>query len=200
MAVLATASITANAQNGFDFYEAPRTVVLATPQTILAGSALVTNGPVDTHGFVGTAAVNIFSLTNVAGAAITAQIYSSPDQTNLTALSGYALSTSTSISVTNRTYGGGTNLYATSTYLLPGVLTTPDAPTAGWATPYIAPAKYTNSGAVTITSKGVYQIGFNAADVAGRYLYVVFNSTGTATNNTVSAILTGRRGAEVGTR
>jgi len=197
-AMLALGAIAASAQSGFDMFGVPRTAVLSTPQVITVSSAAyVTNGPIDTHGFLGTAKVDIFSVTNGSGAGtMTAQLYTSSDTTNLTALSTYALATSTTVTYTNAGLGAGTNISASTTYLLPGVLTTPTAATAGWATPYLATPQFTNAGAITITGKGIYSIGYNIAD-ANRYLYIVYAPGGTVTNCAVGAVLTGRRGSEV---
>lgn len=193
---LALVTFTASAQRGFDTFAAPRTVVLATPQKITETAPVVTNGPVDIRVFDGTAMVLIQSLTNTVGT-VTAQLYTSPDQTNLTALANYALATSTSITYTNYRYGTNGVLTAANTYLLPGVWTTPTLP-AGFVSGYLSPAQFTNSGAVTITQKGAYMVGFNANDAPDRYLYIVWSGlTGTTTNFTVGATLTGHISTEV---
>lgn len=191
---LVAACVTSHAQGSFDLFGSTRTLVLATPQTIRETASVVTNGPIDTHGYVGIGEVTISSLTNALGT-VTAQLYTSSDTTNLTALSNFATSTSTTVNVTNLMYGG-TALYAANQYLLPGTLTTPTASSAGWATTYLNPAPFTNSAAITITAKGLYKIGYNVAD-AGRYLYVVYTVTGANTNFTTSAEFTGRRATEV---
>ena len=178
---------------GVDTFGVTRSIVLAMPTNITSSIPLLTNGPIDTHGFYGVACVDFMTWTNGTGAnALTAQLYTSPDGTNLTALANYALATSSTVTVTNLMYGN-TNLIATNNMIAPGVYTTPAAASVGWATPYLAPAQFTNTGAVTVASKGYTRIGYNVADAA-RYLYVVWNDGGGAiTNATASALFTGYR-------
>ena len=187
--ILAVASFTciANAQRGVDMFGVPRSLVLAAPQALAVPTLLVTNGPIDTHGYEGIGVVDMFSLTNAAAMTITASFFTSPDQTNLTALANYALAVSASESITNYMYGG-TSLICTQTKLAPGTVTAPTASSAGWATPYLLPAAFTNNGAVTLTAKGNYEIGYNVSDAA-RYLYVVTSGT----NATWGALFKGYR-------
>jgi len=179
------------AQRGEDLFGPVRTIVLSGP-TIIAASAtpMQTNGPIDTHGFVGVATLDIATCTN-AGGAMTLQFYTSPDQTNMTTLANYALGVSSSLSYTNLMYGSNT-LIATQTTIAPGTITTPTSATAGWATTYIVPALFTNTGAITVTAKADYQVAYNVADAA-RYLYAVWTPTGSLTNNYVSVIFKGYR-------
>ena len=166
-----------------------RTIVLAAPQTLVTANA--TNGPIDKIGGIGQGYIDIFSLTNASGNIETAQIYTSPDQTNLTALANYALiSSATTITVTNFLYGGTNGLTASNPVLLPGTITTPTAATAGSATPYLAPLAYTNTGAITISAKGTYRVLMNNLQDANRYFYIVYVGSGTSTNITVGANLT----------
>ena len=184
--ILAVASLCCTvARAQFDLFGAPRSLVLAAPGTSVA--ALATNGPIDIHGYVGIAVVDITSSTNPPGGSCTAQLFTSNDQTNYTAVT-YASAVSSSVIVTNLMYGS-TNMLATNTMFAPGTVTTPTAGTAGWATTYLAPAAMTNTAAVTITSKAYYELGFNADD-AGRYLYIVW--TPTTSTNAVSAMFKGR--------
>jgi hypothetical protein len=186
-------AVPAMAQN-FDAFGATRQIVLATP-TILGGSAAtVTNGPIDIHGFQGIAEVTISSCTN-AGGALTATLVTSADSTNWTALANFATAVSTSVTVTNGTYGN-TNLQFAQTYLLPGTLTVPTTATAGYAQPYLLASAFTNSGAVTITAKGLYRLGFKPSD-ANRYIEIVWTPTGTSSNDIVSAEFTGFKATEV---
>jgi hypothetical protein len=189
---VASLSLTAFAQRGIDMFGAPRSIVLASPALLSNATPIATNGPIDTHGFDGIAVVDIQTLTNGTGAnTLTAQLFTSPDQTNLTALANYANAVSASKSITNSMYGGTTNLIATQTELSPGTVTTPTAATAGWATPYLVPAQFTNTGAITVTTKGYYRVAYNVADAA-RYLYIVWTDAGgTVTNATYSALFTG---------
>ncbi len=174
---------------GDDLFGVPRSIILSNPQLLPTTLANVTNGPIDTHGFSGIGIVELNGLTNTSATAITAQLFTSVDQTNLVALSNYAYTTNISFIYTNLMYGG-TNLVATNPTLLPGVPTTPVAGTAGWATPYLAQFPYTNTGAVDITKKGYTVVGYNVADAA-RYLYVIYTETGS--NAVVGAVFKGYR-------
>lgn len=179
------------AQRTIDTFGAVRTVVLSPAQNLVVGVAAVTNGPIDMKLFEGVAKVDIFSMTNTGntGGTLTCTLYTSPDQTNLTALSNFALiSGTTAVNYTNLYYGG-TSLWTTNNYLLPGTITTPTASSAGFATKYLASLPYTNSGAITVTSKGYVEVGYNVAD-ANRYLYAVWTPGGTFTNFTTGAVLT----------
>jgi hypothetical protein len=169
-------------------------MVLATPAVLPVNVAgLYTNNPVDIVGFCGVGTITLLSSTN-AGGTLTATIQTSPDTTNWTDLANFALVNSqTSFSITNGYYGG-TNLYVTDAFLLPYTSTTPVAATAGFATPYSAYLPFTNSGAVTITTAGAYQIGVNLSD-SPRYLHLKWTATAAATNGTtvVGALLNGVR-------
>lgn len=179
-----------------DLFGGPRQIVLAPPTILINGGAAAstTNGPIDIHGFEGIAEVTISSCTN-AGGSLTAQLFTSADNTNMTALANYANSVSTSVLTTNLTYGS-TNLQFSQTYLLPGTLTVPTAGTAGYAQPNLVPSAFTNSGALTVTAKALYHVGFKPAD-ANRYLYIVWTPTGASSNDIVSAEFTGFRASEV---
>ncbi len=168
-----------------------RTLVLSPMQTMSGSTfASVTNGPQDKLGAVGQGFIDICASTNASGNTETAQIYTSPDQTNLTALANYGLiNSTTSLTVTNFLYGGTNGLTAANLYLLPGTITTPTASTSGWATPYVAEIPFTNSGAITI-SKGTYRVIINNMQDANRYFYIVYSASGTATNLAVGANLT----------
>lgn len=188
---VASLSLSALAQGAFDLYGVPRTIVLATPTLLTAAAASVTNASIDTHGFEGIAKVDIMSFTN-SGGALTATLETSTDNTNFSALANYSLAISTAIIYTNN--GLATVTKATNTYLLPGSITTPTAATAGFATPYLdnTTAPFTNSGAITVTAKGIYSIGYNVSD-ASRYLHIVWTPTGSSSNDVVAAVFTGRK-------
>lgn len=181
-------AISAQAQLGQDLFGAPRVAVVGV-QNLVPGASFVTN-TVDLINYDGTAALLLTTVTNtgVATGVLTASLYGSNDKTNFTALS-YALATSQSITITNRYYGG-TNLTATTTYLVPGVWTYPSVASAGWATPYLASAQFTNTAALTVTTSGAYNIGLSVSDLP-RYLHIVWTPT-VATNFTVSALLIGQ--------
>lgn len=192
VAIMASFVFPASAQVGFDAYAQTRTIVLESPRILTASGPAFTNAnPVDLVGFEGIAKVDISSCTN-AGGALTAQLFTSPDKTNLTALANYSLAQQANVLYTNRAYS--TTIIGTNTYNQAGVATQPTAATAGFATPYLDNSSpFTNSGAITITTKNVYTVGFNAQDVAGRYLYIVWTPTGSSSNDIVSATITARR-------
>lgn len=181
-----------NAQGfGADVFGAYRTVVLANTG-VKSGAAIgiVTNNPIDIRDFCGIGKVDILVTTNAGGGTLTATIETSPDLTNWTAIANYANATSATQISTNTYYGS--SLLATNTLLLPGTITTPTSATAGFATPYLAPAAFSSSGAVTVTAGGTFSIGFNIADQP-RYMHIVWTPGGTVTNYGAFAILTAKR-------
>jgi hypothetical protein len=169
-----------------------RTLVLSTMQTLSGGAVgVVTNGPQDKIGAIGQGYIDIFSSTNAGGNVETAQIYTSPDQTNLTALSNFALITApTTISVTNSLLANATNVAVSNLILLPGTITTPAAAVSGYAVPYLAELPFTNTGAITISSKGTYRVIINNMQDLNRYVYIVYTASGSGTNIAVGANLT----------
>jgi hypothetical protein len=184
-----------------DLWGSTRNIVIS-PSTELTGSTgILTNGPVDLHGYIGRALLDIYSCTN-AGGALTATVQSSPDTTNWTTLTNYALISSTTQILYTNGYYAGTNLIGTNNYLLPGTITTATAGNssnsfAGQTWLNYSTVPFTNSGSVTVTAKGVYQVGFNVAGLTGRYLQIYWTPTGTSSNDAVAAKLTGVRGTEV---
>lgn len=195
VAVGALVATTASAQIGFDTFSATRTYVLAVPQNIGAASGLVTNAALDHIKFTGTVKIDFLTVTNTSttGGTLTAQVYTSPDQTNLTALANYALISSPTSEIITNLYYGSTNLTATNSILLPATATSPTAWSAGYATPYPAPNPFTNTAAITLNGNKTVQIGVRILDQP-RYIYVVFTPGGTVTNFTASALLTGQTG------
>lgn len=184
---------TVRAQSGFNVYEGFRTTVVA-PQTLSSGSGagIVTNWPVDLHGFEGVASLILTVGTNVGGGTLTCSVETSPDLTNWTALGSYSLASPTVVKYTN-TFYGGTSLIATNVYLLPGTITTPTASSAGFATQYLNPAPYTNSGSINvINTNGVTVVGFNIQDTQ-RFMHVYWTPGGTVTNYISSAVLVARK-------
>ena len=175
----------------FDTFAATRTIVLDSPHVItVTAVALVTNTIADTHSMSGIAKIDFTCITNTVGGTLTVNVQGSQDQTNWTTLANVAYATATSITYTNTSYGNGSNLNATTVFNLPGVTVNPNAQTAGWATPWLNPALLTNTpSAFALTPNGVYTIGYNIDDAA-RYLRLVYTPGGTATNITVSAVLT----------
>lgn len=173
---------------GFDFFGDSKvnTIAMVPPQGVNAGSS--SNFCVDVRGLTGTAKIDLVTLTNGACSAATLQIYTSPDRTNWTALANWANATSNSIILTNNNYAGAQ--LATNIFMIPGTITTPTASTAGYATPYVLPAPFTNTGAITLTT-GLQTIGIQIADQT-RYIQLFYLFTGASTN-TIAATLTARR-------
>lgn len=192
LVVLAVASLSlvSSALAAADTFAGLRTVVVDAPRLISGGgNNTVTNSWTDIRGFEGIAKIDFTSKTNAAGGTLTVAIQTSADQTNITTLANVAYATPANITYTNAMLG--TNITATDTINFPGVITTPTAATAGWATPYIVPNPFTNTvSALSLTADGVTTIGFNIADTS-RYIRLVYTTGGTATNSTVSATLTG---------
>jgi len=187
LAMIFSLVFSAEAQLGYDIFGGARVANVIPPQNLLAGASLVTN-TVDLVNFDGNASLLLYANTNGAtGGTLTATLYSSFDKTNFTAVNTYALATASTIVSTNRYYGG-TNLTSSTSYLLPGVWTTPTASSAGWATPYFAPALYTNSAAITLSNPTVVNVGLPVNDL-GRYLHIVYTVGGSVTNYTVGALL-----------
>lgn len=184
-----------SAQAQFDYFAAPRTIVLAPPRILDASAAVFTNGPIDVGGMAGTAAIDITTVTN-SGGALTATLYMSMDQTNIVAVTNFALiKAATSYTYTNLYYGG-TNVFATNQWLLPGTITAANA-SSGFVGNYLTNSTpFTNAAAITVTAKGVYRVGVRAPDLL-RYLYIVWTPTGSSSNDIVAATFTGTLNDEV---
>ena len=189
------------AQGDFDLYALNKDIQLYAVTTLTAGS---NNGaPVDLSGkFVGSAYVDFVCQTNYGNCTIAVQPQTSPDLTNWTALSSYAISTSTSTIYSNTLYSaaasvGTTNLaltgalVATNVDLFPFTVTTPTAVTAGFATQYPLPSPYTNSGTFTPTYGSKTRIGIQNVSDLPRYFRLAITTVST---NVVAASFDGRRG------
>ena len=177
------------AQSGFDYFQAPRTIVI-TPPKLFTGSTIWSNVPVDLHGSVGVAKVDIGILTNGAAGALDIKAYSSPDLTNWTIIGSCSVvSNTTAFAITNNTYAS--TLQTTNTYEYPFLAITPTASSAGFATPYTFPYPFTNSFTIDAKAGGSFEVGFQAADV-NRYFSLQYAGASTGTNF-VSAFLTIRR-------
>lgn len=178
------------AQGNFDYFAAPRTIILS---PMAKHAANTTNNPIDIHGSQGIGLIVLNIATNdAAGAAIsiiTNILESSPDQTNWTALS-YGQATQNALLYTNNTYSSG-GILATNPTFTAGTITTPTASTSGFANPYIAPISYTNTNPI-VTPGGTYVVGFNTAD-CGRYLRCSWSQASTGSNFVSSATVTLRR-------
>lgn len=190
VAAVGLVATVADAQT-YDLFNGTRVLVMTSPQNIGVGQSTVTNGPVDHVRLTGRVLVSLNTITNTGttGGTLTATLYSSPDQTNLTAITGIALATSTTLSYTNGLYGG-TNLVANNTVMEPGVATSPTVYSSGFAAPYLAPAAFTNTGAITLNGKPNVLASFNIDDQY-RYIYVIYTSGGSATNFTTSGLIIG---------
>ena len=179
-----------------DLYRVPRTLVVTAP-TQLTG-ALTTN-MVDLVGFTGIGKIDFCVTTNTGYTAVSGSLtitLEGSNDTNTWTTLAYGKMTSTSVSFTNLSIA--TNAVVTDTFMLPGVITTPTAYSAGFATPYLADnaaSRMTNTAAITATSGTPVTVGVNLTD-ASRYLHVIYTATGGFTTNAnVSAILTGFRAA-----
>jgi hypothetical protein len=197
-AVLAATVCVQSAYAQIDYWGQTRSLVLAPPTLIASTSILVTNSPVDVKDLGGVARVD-FSLYTNSACAVKALLYHSANPTNgWVALTNYASATSLAETITNYYLFAlaGTNNsvgdYVTNNWNIPGTITVPTAYTAGWATPYVLPAPFTNQNAVTLNGQTITSIGLPIDD-ALRYLMVVWQTSGTATNAEVSANLIARR-------
>lgn len=176
-----------------NLYSDPRELILAAPTNFTTiGQTTFTNGPVDLADYDGEARFDLMVYTNAANAVWKATFETSDDITNWVAIPKYALATTTTLNITNRIYGG-TNLFAANSVQLPGTIVVPSA-SSGFATPYLSPSPFTNSGAIVV-SKGVYTIGVPIND-GKRYWHVIWDdsgSTAAGTNITVTATITAQR-------
>lgn len=187
--LLIAAALPAHAQTGFNYFAEPRIINLTPSTNMTAGTS--SNFWVDIHGMAGTCIILISGTTNGATTAFNVQFYTSSDRTNTLPLANYAIATMTPVVYTNINLN--VSQTATNNVFYPGVKTTPNASQSGFATSYVAPAGFTNTGAINVfTSTQV--IGFSLPDNA-RYLQAVWTSTGAATN-TMSAVLIGRKDQE----
>ena len=181
----------------YDTYHTTRTLLMESPTVpvIVDGVNLYTNNPVDKIGYTGIGSITLICVTNGAsGAAVTATIESSADQTNWTAISNFGLVSSATALVCTNMYYGATNWTATNNILLPYTLATPTPASAGFATAYPVWTPFTNTGAITVTASGAFLVGLNLDDCQ-RYLHVKWNMTGSATNHytVTGALLNGFR-------
>jgi hypothetical protein len=173
-----------------NLFQEPRTIALVYPQVV--STATFSNTVTDIHGYEGVAKVDICTVTNAGCSASGLTIYTSPDQTNWTALANFAKAVSNSVIYTNVYYSGGTSaITATNVIMYPGTITTPTASSAGWATKYLLPAPFTNT-SLTLPS-GLQTIGFVIPDQAR---YIQFAYTFTSGTNFVSATMTARKQQE----
>lgn len=191
VALMLALAMPARAQNGFNIFEEPRTLVLQTPTILTVADAPRTTMPFDLSDFDGIGTVYIVCMTNNPTGTLTVALEDSTLGTNnFAAISNCAYASSTTFIGSNTFL---TNLKSSNTYMMPGTIVTPTASTAGFSTPYLLGAPFTNTvSALSLTaSPGVFAIGFNVPSVR-RYLRMTFTTGGTATNITVSAVLVAR--------
>ena len=178
-----------SAQAQFDTFSVPRTIVITPPTILTADDHPRTSLPFDTHGFQGVAKIDFTCMTNTVGGTLTVCLNESSTGTNAWTPLTNCVAYATSVSVEN-TFDP--LLTTTNIFLLPGVLTTPTAATAGFANIYLKPAQFTNTvSALSLTPNAVYEIGYQISN-AKRFLQAVYTTGGTVTNITVSAVLTAR--------
>lgn len=190
-------------QVGIDVYTPIRSIVWTSP-TLVSQAAVSTNGPFDLFGYTGRSFVDISSGTNSApGGTSTATIQSSPDTTNWTTLTNFALINSTTQYIyTNMYYNSTNTLVVSNNYLLPGAITFGTAGNSSNAFfgPYVFPSGaqlFTNGNAVTITAKGWYRVAWDPrSQPNGARYYQIYYTQSTATN-LVSAVFNGIRSSEV---
>ena len=182
------ACLAAEAQGNADMFAWAKTIQLDDRTMSGGGVAIVTNSPADIHGFGGIAKLDITCIPLTTGTITTLNLQGSSDLTNWTSYTTCAAATAATVIYTNTAFGGV--ITATNTENKAGTLTTPTAFTAGFATPFLNPALFTNTeSALILTTNAVTTIGFNVDDQA-RYIRLVYSNTGAATNTAVSAVLT----------
>lgn len=188
---MSIASLSAFAQGASaDLAGAMRYIVLDPGTSTPATSAVtVSNTPVDIHGYDGVGVILLGSVCTNAAATIYARVETSSTGTNgWTLMSNCALFNLSTNTLSNLAQNG---IGATNTYLIPGTATVPTAGTAGFASTYLAPSPYTNTGILlTNVAQGVAAIGFVVADQP-RYIHTIYTVTG-GTNDT-TAIFVARK-------
>jgi hypothetical protein len=180
-ASLVFAGLAAHAEGSLDLFGPVRVAVISPLAAQILGSTAtgITNQPVLLRQCVGIAAVHVMDLTNNGATGLTLTLQTSYDTTNWNNLSNYAVGTLTSIITTNGYYGAP-GLFSTNVEVRPGTSVNPVAGTAGFATPYLLPAAFTNSGAYSITTSNAV-VAWGVRD-QGTYLRAVWSFSGTTTN------------------
>jgi hypothetical protein len=194
-ALLAIAIIGATAAHSFaqgfgsDSFSGERTIILSQGALAIGASSNGLPAVADLTGIIGVAKIDVFSGCDNASGTQTVTVQNSADNTNWTTLSSCVLATNIAISRTNFYYSS-TGIAITDTNFLTGVVTTPTASSAGFATTYIPAAAFTNTATWVANGPGWREVGFVAQD-ANRYLRVVVVPGGTGTNQTYGAVITG---------
>lgn len=195
LAATLAAPLAAEAQ--YDMFESPRTFILC--NTNIGTATGVTNGWLDHRALVGQAKID-FAFTSTSGSAAnfaSVRIDVSPDQTNITTLTNYALiTTNNQLIYTNFYWGSNAVSPINTNYIMrPGTPVTPNGATAGFTTPYLTQAgtlQYTNGGAISmLATNNTEQIGFLHIEDLPLYIrFTAIFTNGAGTNVGVTALLT----------
>lgn len=193
-------------QAQFDLFGDARTVSVSLTTTNIfgTGSAALsggngggnwTNAPVDLVLMEGIVKADLIVITNAATTPVTVQLMFSNDKTNFWNATNYAIGNPTYFIFTNTYYSGGLGLAnwakATNLYMLPGTNTIPTSATAGYATPYLIPAPFTNAAAITVGNLPI-TVAWNRSD-AGRYFLFYVTTAGASTNLSIGGTITGKQ-------
>ncbi len=186
-------------QGNFDYFAAPKTLVLSAPQLLSESGAttLLTTNTASISRFLGIVALDVYSLSNSAGAAIlptnTFTIQTSPTGTNAwTTITNAAFATSTTVITTN--YWGITNssvAFYTNTFMIPGTISNAVVGLNGFSGQWTQPAQYTSSGTANSGPSQNWTIGFDA-DNQGNFIQIIWSTSGSNAIYGVSAVLRGR--------
>lgn len=180
----------------FDQFGQTRTVAIAYPTSLTSSGS---NFYADLHEFTGIAKIDIGTLTNGACTAAQFQAWTSPDMTNWTVLTNFAVASSNAVIYTNVdiVYQGNVfpgPMLSTNIFMLHGTNSTANAALAGFAGPYISPTALTSGMPISLTANSganLTTIGFNVDDLQ-RYIRFGWSFTGNSTN-TVWAVATLRK-------
>jgi len=196
---LAASIFTASAQGNFDYFAAPKTIVISPPQILTqsAATTLQTTNVANISRFLGVAVMDIYSISNSAGAAVlptnTFTLYSSITGTNnWIQMTNVAFATSTTIITTN--YVGTTNsavIYTTNTFMVPGTISNAVVALNGFSGQWTQPAPFTSSATGNSGPTANWTIGFDS-DNAGNYIQLVWSTSGSNAVYNTAAIMRGR--------
>ena len=144
------------AQGDFDWFALDKVIqVINLCSNGAATQGTNTSNPIDVgHGqFIGSAYIDVHFMTNYGTNTGSVLFQTSPDQTNWTTSTNYALSLIRSDVLTNIYYigtnGSSAALLATNYGVIPFTNTSPNAASAGYATAAPIPVPFTNTGAFT---------------------------------------------------
>lgn len=198
MVIISGAVASAAAQGNFDYFAAPKTIVLQSPVVLAQSGTTVlnaSNNAINIGRFLGDVVVDINITSNsVAGTGTNVfTIQSSPNGSNSwTTVSITAFATPTTIVTTN--YYGTTNsqfILTTNNFMVPGTITYPTVASAGFSGQYVIPAPFTSNASATTIGSATYTIGFDA-DNQGNFIQILWTQSGSNSDFTVSAVLRGR--------